>query len=235
MHKLLMTGAVGLSICAVSLGAAIALGGAQANEGLFSIFSGEPACRAVAVNAPSSRILDWDGSDHITLATPANAIYSPGGDGKIHVTGDPGVIAHLRVNDGRIETDCHEGFFGRSRVHIVLPGVPVKRFHIAGSGDLTLQQLDQNRLKAEISGSGSIHADGKVDELDIKISGSGSSDFGKVAGRDAKVRISGSGDADIAPSQDANIHISGSGEVRLHSAPATTEEHISGSGTIRRI
>jgi len=233
MNTLLKTGAVGLGICAACLGAAIALGGAEANEGLFSILSGEPACQ-VAANAPSSRTLDWDGSDHITLATPATAIYSPGGDGKMHVTGDPGVIAHLRINDGKIETDCH-GSFGKSRLHIVLPGVPVRRFHIAGSGDLTLQELDQPQLKTEISGSGSIHANGKVEDLDIKISGSGSSDFGKVTGRDAKVKISGSGDADIAPSGDANIRISGSGEVRLHSAPATTEEHISGSGTIRRI
>jgi hypothetical protein len=233
MNALLKTGAIGLGVCAVCLGAAIAVGGAQANDGLFSMLTGEPACRADG-NAPSTRTLDWDGSDHITLATPASATYSPGGDRKLHVTGDPGVVAHIRIDNGKIETDCRGGWRG-SRIHIVLPGVPVQRFHIAGSGDLTLQGLDQPELKTEISGSGSIRADGKVEQLDIKISGSGSSDFAKVTGRDAKVKISGSGDADIAPTNDANIHISGSGEVRLHSSPATTEEHVSGSGTIRRL
>jgi len=233
MNALLKTGAVGLGICAVCMGAAIAMGGAQANDGLFSMLTGEPACRADG-NAPSTRTIDWDGSDHITLAMSENATYTPGGDGKLHVTGDPALIAHIRIDNGKIETDCRGGF-GRSSVHIVLPGVPVKRFHIAGAGDLTLHGLDQDQLKAEISGSGSIRADGKVNDLQIKISGSGSSDFGKVSGQDASVKISGSGDADIAPSNDAKIHISGSGEVRLHSSPATTEEHISGSGTIRRV
>lgn len=234
MNPLLKTGAIGLGICAVCLGAAVAMGGAQADDGLLSVLTGEPSCKVADAHAPTTRILDWDGSDHITIATGGDAVYRPGGDRKLHITGDPGVIAHIRIDDGKIEADCNRGWRG-SRLKIVLPGVPVQRFHIAGSGDLVLQGLDQPELKTEISGSGSIRAEGKVEQLDIKISGSGSSDFAKVTGRDAKVKISGSGDADIAPSNNADIHISGSGEVRLHSSPATTEEHVSGSGTIRRI
>lgn len=236
MNKLLMTGLAGLGVSVICLGAAVAMGGASANAGLLSLIDGQPACQAVAAGAPASRTLDWDGSDDITLASSGTAVYTPGGDGKLHLSGDPALIAHIRVNDGRIESDCNMNFLlHKPDLHIVLPGVPVQRFHIAGAGELTLQQLNQPRLKTEVSGSGSIRASGKVNDLDIHISGSGSSDFANVTGRDAKVRISGSGDADIAPTDDADIRISGSGEVRLHSAPASTEEHISGSGSVRRI
>jgi hypothetical protein len=236
MRKLMVTGAVGLGVCAVCVGAAIALGATRASDGLLSLLDGGSACPAMAAGAPASRTLDWDGSDHVTLAASGDAVWRPGGDGKLHITGDPTLIAHLRIDDGKIESDCNwRPFLRKPNIHIVLPGLPFKRFHIAGAGDLTLQQLSQDRLQTEISGSGSIRADGKVDDLEIKIAGSGSSDFGRVTGHDARVKISGSGDADIAPTGNADIHISGSGEVRLHSAPASTEEHVSGSGTIRRI
>ena len=76
--------------------------------------------------------LDWDGSDHVGLAVRGHASYTPGSDRQVHVSGDPQVLAHLRVRDGDIEMDCR-GWRDRTRdLTITLPGREFRKFAIAG-------------------------------------------------------------------------------------------------------
>lgn len=233
MHKLITVTGLSLGIGAVCLGAAVALGVARADDNLLVLLNGGTACPAVAANAPRDRVLDWDGSDRVTLAVAGDAVYQPGTDGRLHISGDPGAIAHLRVRDGVIGSDCSDGLFAhRSAVHIVLPGITFHSFHVSGSGIMTLHGLRQQTVEASISGSGDMHADGHVDDAEIHVSGSGNADFGHVAGNTARVHVSGSGNADIAPSQDADIRISGSGDVTVHGNPAHMRQHVSGSGDV---
>ena len=62
-----------------------------------------------------------------------------------------------------------------------------------------LSALAQEALDLRISGSGDVRASGSVQDLSLRISGSGSGDFAKLAAKTASVQISGSGNADIAP------------------------------------
>src|ERR1044071_2474954 len=162
MNKLAFVAMIGLSASAVCMGAAAAIGGSDFNGGMdFSMFGDRPRCERVADATATSRDLDWDGSDHIGLSVPGRANYTPGSDDKVHVTGDPQAIAHLRVRDGRIEMDCH-GWHGSSDAFtITLPGQEFKKFSVSGSGKLALQKLDQMNIRINISGSGSVKADGK--------------------------------------------------------------------------
>jgi hypothetical protein len=194
-----------------------------------------PRCERSDDATATSRDLDWDGSDHFSLAVPGHASYTPGSDDKVHVSGDAQMLAHLRVRDGRLEMNCR-GWRGDSdALTVTLPGQEFKKFGIAGSGNLVLHNLDQNRLKVSIAGSGNIKADGKVEHAEIHIAGSGDADLGKVASQVAEVHIAGSGNTDIAPTDEADIHIAGSGDVNLHSSPKKLETHIAGSGRIHNI
>ena len=222
---------VSLACTAAALGAATGLGGAQASDGFIRLFG--DACPVVPAGAPSSRVLDWDGSDHVGISVPGTVSYQPGTDDKVHVSGDPRAIAALRVRGGTIDADCNVSLH-RDQLRIMLPGRTFRSFHVSGSADLALHRLDQAALETSVSGSGDIKADGKVERQVIRISGSGSADFGQVAGRTASVKLSGSGDATIAPSDEADIRISGSGDVTLRSKPAVLNQHISGSGDVHR-
>lgn len=239
MHKLAIVAVIGLAASAVCMGAAAAIGGKDFSDGMdFSMFGDRPACEAIPGATATSRDLAWDGSDHVGLAVGGHATYTPGTDDKVHVTGDPQVVAHLRVRNGNIEMDCNNrGLFhdATNSLQITLPGQEFKKFGIAGSGNLALQKLDQNLLKVSIAGSGSIKADGKVENVDIHIAGSGDADLGKVAAQIATVHIAGSGNIDIAPSNEADIHIAGSGDVNLHTNPKVLDQHIAGSGRIHNI
>jgi hypothetical protein len=239
VHKLAIVAFTGLVISAVAMGAAAAIGAkefGESFEGLdFAMFGDRPRCEKVSAGAANSRILAWDGSDEISLNVPATARYAPTGNKELRISGDPEIVAHVRVRDGRIELDCRGRGGSDDRLQITLPGTPMKKFGIAGSGKIELENLDQHDLRVSIAGSGSIKATGKVEELRISIAGSGDVDAGAVASQDVTVRIAGSGEADIAPKDEAEIHIAGSGDVNLHTNPRNVETHIAGSGRIHNV
>jgi hypothetical protein len=239
VHKLAIVAVIGLAGSAICMGAAAAIGGKEFGsdfEGMdFSMFGDRPRCEMVEGASATSRDLNWDGSDHFGLAVPGRASYTPGADDKLHVTGDPQRLAHLRVRNGSLEMDCRGWRGDGDALTITLPGREFKKFGIAGSGNLVLSNLDQAMVKVSIAGSGSIKADGKVEHADIHIAGSGDADLGRVQANVATVHIAGSGNTDIAPSDEADIHIAGSGDVNLHANPKRLETHIAGSGRIHNL
>jgi len=236
MNKLAFVAMIGLCASAVCMGAAAAIGGSEFGKGLdaLPLFSNLPRCENGG-GYPNNRTLDWDGSDHAGIAIPGRATYTPGNDDKLHVSGNPVLVPHVRVRDGRVELDCRNWHDSRSDLAITLPGREFKKFSISGSGNLTLQKVDQMNIELKISGSGSVKADGKVEHAEIRVSGSGDADLSQLKTNIATVRISGSGSSDIAPSDEADIHVSGSGDVNLHSNPKRLETHISGSGRIHNV
>jgi hypothetical protein len=236
MHKLALVALIGLTGSAACIGAAAAIGGRDFADNMdLSMFGDRPRCEVVPGATATSRDLEWDGSDHVGLSVGGHATYTPGTDNKVHASGDPQLLAHLRVRDGNIELDCNNWHDGTSNLTIILPGQEFQKFGIAGHGDLALQKLNQTMLKVSIAGSGSIKADGKVEHADVHIAGSGDIDMGQVATKITMVHIAGSGNTDIAPSDEADIHIAGSGDVNLHTNPKQLETHIAGSGRIHNV
>ncbi len=236
-HKLVIIAVIGLSASAVCMGAAAAIGGKEFGNGFddFSLFDGRPRCEAVAGALPTSRDLDWDGSDHLGLAVDSHASYAPGGDNKVHVSGDPQILAHLRVHDGDIEMDCH-GWRNRTKaLAMTLPGREFRKFDIAGGGNLLLDKLDQSSLKIEIAGSGSVKANGRIDDLKIEVAGSGKADLDQMTARQAKIEIAGSGSVKANGKIDIlKMEIAGSGDADFDQLAARQAEiGIAGSGTVR--
>jgi len=236
VHKLAIVAVTGITISAVCLGAGGALEGRDFGRDFdgFSMFNDRPRCEAGGGDTVTSRDLDWDGSDHVGLSVPGHATYTPGTDDRLHVSGDAALVSHVRVHDGRVELDCR-GWHRGSNLTVTLPGRKFNRFGIAGSGDLWLNKLNQDRVKLTIAGSGSIKADGRVENADVNIAGSGDINIGQVHADVVKVHIAGSGNTDIAPTEEADIHIAGSGDVNLHTNPKKLETHIAGSGRIHNI
>jgi hypothetical protein len=232
--KIAVIAVLGLTVSAVCIGAAAAIGGKDYDGLNFDLFDGRPACAAPGATA-TSRDLDWDGSDHAGLTIPATANYAPGGGDKVHATGDPQVLAHLRLRDGMIELDCH-GWRNRDRdVTITLPGRRFEKFIVLGTGKLNLDRLDQPSLKLQAAGVATIKANGKVDDLQINMAGVSKADFAHVTGRKAEVKLAGVSKADIAPSEDARIDIAGPSEVTLHSNPKNLDTRIAGPGHVRKV
>lgn len=213
-HKLVVIAVIGLTVSAVCIGAAGAIGGKNFDDGFsgFDLFNDKPRCEVTAGATATNRDLAWDGSDHVGLAVDGHASYAPGSDNKVHVTGDPQILAHLRVNDGDIEMDCRGWHKRTKELKIVLPGREFRKFGIAGGGNLVLDKLDQSRVKIEIAGSGSVKANGKIDDVQMEIAGSGDADFDQLTAREGRFEIAGSGSIRAKGRiDDLKIEIAGSG------------------------
>ena len=78
-------------------------------------------------------------------------------------------------------------------------------------------------------------ANGRIDDLNIKMAGVSKADFGQVTGRKAKVQMAGVNTAHIAPTEEAYIDIAGPSEVTLHSNPPKLDTRIAGPGRIHKV
>ena len=234
VHKLTVIAIVGLTASAICMGAAAAIGGGSFGDGLDMFMDGDrDHCQRVSATA-TNRDLDWDGSDKVQVVVYSDVRYTPGSDNKLHASGDPQVLAHLRIHDGIIDLDCR-GWRDRDMIKLTLPGREFRKFGIAGRSDLTLNHVNQTNLRVEVAGTGTIKANGKVDDLDIKMAGIGHADFGKVQGRSARVEMAGIATADIAPSESADIKIAGPSTVNLYSNPKELDTQIAGPGRLHKL
>jgi hypothetical protein len=233
-HKLVTIAVIGLSASAVCMGAAAAIGGGDFGDGFGGLLDSRASCPALTDAPAVSRDLDWEG-DHVTLAVPGQASYTPGTDNKLHASGDPQVLAHLRVRDGRIEMDCR-GWRDRTRdLTITLPGREFRKFTIAGGGKLALDKLNQSSAEIQIAGSGKISANGRIDDLKTKIAGSGDADLDRLTVHQAEMEIAGSGNIKANGKIDSlGVDIAGSGHVDIDQIEARNASvDIHGSGTVK--
>lgn len=236
MNKLGVIAVTGLVASAACIGAAAAIGGREFGGGFDGLFDGRPRCeKSVSDQGAVNRDFNWEGGDRVILAVLGQASYTPGTDDRLHVSGDPQLLAHLRVRDGRIELDCR-GWRDRTRdLTITLPGREFRRFATAGGGKLVLDKLNQSSAKIEIGGAGSVKANGRVDDLKMEIGGSGDADFAQLTARTADFSIGGSGNIRANGNvDDLEIGIAGSGHADFDQVTArNARAHIAGSGTIR--
>src|SRR5262245_2725590 len=119
--KLAIIATLGLLTSAVCIGAAAAIGGGSLDDGIAGLFEHGPRCPRIEGATATSRVLDWDGSDKVELVVFSDASYTPGSDDRLHASGDPQVLAHLRIKNGKIDLDCR-GWRDRDKITLTLPG-----------------------------------------------------------------------------------------------------------------
>jgi len=220
----------GLGIGVASLSLAYALGGRDLHRLPFD-FASIASCGEVAKGSPSVRRLAWDNGDTIELSLPGTVYFRGGQGSEVVVRGSPDLVAHVELRGSRLTLDCRGWTAGRD-LEITLPGRDFHHIRISGSGKLVMENVSQPDLDLRISGSGSVRAQGSVDQATIKVSGSGEARLGELAMKQLTVDISGSGKVEAAPKDSADIKISGSGDVKLLSRPINLTSKVSGSGRI---
>lgn len=232
-NMFLTTTALGLLVCAASIGAAAAISGPDFSEG-FSLFDGRPSCRTAPGATATSRTMDWDGSDHARLNLAGQASYTAGAGDRLQASGDPQVLAHLRIREGTVELDCR-GWRDRTKdLVITLPGRRFDKFGVTG-GRLILDRLDQQRLSVAIAGSGKVQANGRIEDLKLSIAGSGEMDLDQITASRGELDIAGSGTmrAGSLAIDELEMDIAGSGRAEFHQIKSRTAEiGIAGSGTV---
>lgn len=121
---------------------------------------------------------------------------------------------------------------GASDVHA--PG-PLRseqlRLVITGAGVARLDQLQARHLNFVISGAGEGHLGGRVDDMNLQISGKGRVQAEGLQAQRARVNVSGIGNVTLWVTDDLAAHISGVGSVDYYGKP-NVQRSVSGMGSI---
>jgi hypothetical protein len=148
------------------------------------------------------------------------------------VTGDPSLISHVRIADGRLGFDSETGCAPVAHLSVRLTAPSIAAWGIKGNSDLVLTGIDQQKLQLHIAGSDRIVASGSVKVVALNVAGSGEAELQGLSARPAEVVVHGSGEVQVAAQDNADIVVGGSGVVKLHDHPTILHSAISGSGRI---
>jgi hypothetical protein len=119
-------------------------------------------------------------------------------------------------------------------VSVQVPASQLARVQIAGSGDVTLEGVDQEALELHIEGAGDVEASGTVDRLTATIQGAGDARLSQLEARTARVDVQGAADAELSVSDELDVTVQGAADVTYIGDPRVRSD-VEGAGDIRRI
>jgi len=160
---------------------------------------------------------------HLNGSPNVNIVIGP--ERSISVTTDENLLEVIQtsVEDGTLVIGGSEPFRTRLGVTVQITVPALTHVAVHGSGDVTVKQLDAEKFKAEIQGSGDISVAGRAEELDVEIQGSGDVNLDELAAKRASVEVQGSGDSTIKVSDELTVHVAGSGDVKYIGEPKVTQ------------
>jgi hypothetical protein len=175
-----------------------------------------------------TRVIADDALDVEIAIGPRAAIELEGDDNlidRIRTDAENGIL-HLRVRGGY---RVHRPMVAR----ITVP--QLDQVNLEASGDARISGLDGGRLTLVGQGSGSFDADGAVDQVEVRINGSGNANLDGLRAREARILINGSGDARAHVVDTIYAKLNGTGEIAYRGRPRNVSEEVNGTGAIRRI
>jgi putative autotransporter adhesin-like protein len=119
-------------------------------------------------------------------------------------------------------------------VAVQVPVSALARVDIQGSGDVTLEGIDQESLELHVEGAGDIEASGTVDRLVATIQGAGDARLSQLSARTARVEVQGAADAELNVSDELDVKVQGAADVSYTGDPEVRSD-IEGAGDIHRI
>ena len=176
----------------------------------------------------------------IALATQGNVYVTQGSEYRVEVESSQNIIDIIKtdVKGSTLVIDKKKGkcISGDPTLNFYITAPNINALDISGSGTIYADGLiNTNSMDLKISGSGDIELDSlECSDLDMKISGSGSMEIdgvGTMSTQDVAISGSGSINAYNAPVNDSDVKISGSGSAYIH-VLQTLDVEISGSGSV---
>ncbi len=125
------------------------------------------------------------------------------------------------------------GTSGSSDVRVTGVRSPAFDADVSGSGSVHAEG-SFGRLSTSVSGSGSVTGKGTAETIDVDVTGSGNVNLLAVRARSGEVVGSGSGDVAVHVTERLAVSMSGSGDVRYAGSP-TVQASTSGSARVRGI
>ena len=173
----------------------------------------------------------------IGIGISADVYYTSGSSHEIKIEGNEKDVKDLvtKVEDGYLKLKYDDWKMKRSKLTIYITSKELDKVSISGSAKFKADKpINSEEMQIAISGSGSTtFAALETEELDVKISGSGNVILEKGSAEEMDVKISGSGKvlAEHFEVEEFSAALSGSGGCKI-TVKDELEARISGSGSI---
>jgi hypothetical protein len=174
---------------------------------------------------------------------------------RLEITGDDNILPLIKteVRGGTLVIESRENINPKLTLRLKIGTQDLERLESSGASDVKIAQVNNNALRIETSGAGSVVADVRTKTLTVETSGAGdvrasgqtdtfsieTSGAGKVRAKDLQaqrvtVRISGAGDAEVTALQELNARVSGAGDVTYYGNPSVVNQEVSGAGSVNK-
>lgn len=184
------------------------------------------------------------GDAHITIGKPT----------ALEITADDNLLPLIKteIHEGRLVISSDYKFKTQHTPNIKITVADLKAAAVAGSGDIHIVGVDNQRLCLSVNGSGDLRFEGKTEALAVDVTGSGDvkltgkaeqlaasvAGSGDIHGFDliaasAAVTVKGSGDVKVNVAKSLNIQVFGSGDVHYKGNPTVCQQ-VAGSGDVKR-
>ncbi len=179
---------------------------------------------------------DVDNFKRVKLKGSFDIFITVGKKQSVTVTFDDNLLDRVETEvQGKTLIIDIEGYFRSKRsckIEITVPELEYVK--LSGSGNIIIEELDQDFFEYQLSGSGEFTAEGRVKDLELQLSGSGNIDTRNLIADDVYVKISGSGGIKVYAKNSLDGIVSGSGNILYYGDPEYVNNKISGSGSIRK-
>jgi len=118
--------------------------------------------------------------------------------------------------------------------HVLIVIPTLEQVTISGACDMNIRDFDDHRFVYRLSGAGELIMNGRVEKLELHISGAGDADTTDLIAENVRVDISGAGNAMIYAKDSIRARISGVGNLTYFGNPEHTDTSVSGLGSIHR-
>jgi hypothetical protein len=105
--------------------------------------------------------------------------------------------------------------------------------NLSGASDATME-LKAPRVKASLTGAGSLSLKGETKDLELDGTGSSTLKCMEMMAENVDVDITGAGNASVFASVKLDVHVTGAGTVKYKGSP-TVNQNVSGAGSVKKI
>ncbi len=179
---------------------------------------------------------DIDNFDRIKMVGSFDVFITVGKKQSVEIRFDDNLLEYIEteVQGKTLILDSRKSYSSRKNCKIEITVPELVSVKLTGSGDIIIDELDNDFFEYELSGSGDLTAEGKVKDLELYLSGSGDIDTRNLVADDVYTKLSGSGDIKVYAKNSFDGKVSGSGDILYYGNPKKIDTKISGSGSIKR-
>ncbi len=197
--------------------------------------------------------------DEVEVHGAMDVMVSQGDERSVKVEADENLMQYIEIEQegNTIKIGTKQGYNLRPshkmRVYVTSPSYSrldvsgacniITQNKLSGNGPIALEMsgagkikadVDAPRVKASISGSGSVEMTGETKDFDLHLSGAGKARCYDMKSENTTVDISGAGSAEVYASVNLDAGVSGAGSVRYRGNAGNVQQHVSGAGSVKK-